>query len=90
MSEPKFIAMRDPEPAGEPAAASATACRPTAGGIGQCLRMLADEAGSLGLTCTVRALWVAIAVCEHEAVHATTTTLFAPADPLQPIASSVN
>lgn len=83
----KSGAARDPESAGEPAA---SACQATAGGIGQCLRMLAEEAGSLGLSCTVRALWVAIAVCEHEAVHATTTTLFAATDPLQPIAAIVS
>jgi len=86
----KFLAARDPEPAGEPAPGTATTCQATAGGIAQCLRMLADEAGSLGLTCTVRALWVAIAVCEHEAVHATATTLFAAADPVQTIAAIVS
>lgn len=44
-----------------------TSCRASESGIVQCLRMLADEAGSLDLPCTARALWAAIAVCEREA-----------------------
>lgn len=48
---------------------------PTAGGIVQCLRMLADEAVALGLDRTLTALRTAIAVCAAEggAVEATAT-----------------
>jgi hypothetical protein len=84
MSEPKFVAVPNPRPAREPEAAPAAACHATSGGIIQCLHMLAEEAGSLGLGCTVRALWVAITVCEHEAAP---STLFTPGAPM---ATSVN
>ncbi len=39
---------------------------PTAHGIAQCLRMLADEAAALGLGRTLTALQAAIAVCDSE------------------------
>lgn len=42
------------------------ACHATARGIIQCLRMLAEEASSLELTFTVRALRSAIGICEFE------------------------
>lgn len=41
-------------------------CRATSRGIVQCLRMLAEEAGSLNLTSSARAIWLAIGICEHE------------------------
>ncbi|HTU55385.1 MAG TPA: hypothetical protein VMF62_15585 [Acetobacteraceae bacterium] len=88
LSVSKSGAARNPEPVGEPQTGSAAACDATSGGIIQCLHMLAEEAGSLGLACTVRALWVAIAVCEHEAGHA--PPLFPPSDPMRPIAPSMN
>lgn len=39
---------------------------PTARGIVQCLRMLAEEAASLGMSRTLDALQAAIAVCSAE------------------------
>jgi hypothetical protein len=88
LSVSKSGAVRNPEPVGEPRTGSVAPCDATAGGVSQCLRMLAEEAGSLGLACTVRALWVAIAVCEHEAGHA--PPLLPPTDPLRPITSPMN
>jgi hypothetical protein len=46
------------------------ACHATARGIAQCLRMLADEAATLNLACTVQALWTALAICERESCPA--------------------
>ncbi|MGH7079417.1 MAG: hypothetical protein ACREFU_15155 [Acetobacteraceae bacterium] len=45
-------------------------CHATSRGIVQCLRMLAEEAGSLNLTGTVMAIWSAIGTCEHESSSA--------------------
>jgi hypothetical protein len=55
------------------------ACPATARGIAQCLRMLAEEAATLNLTCTVRALWAAVAICERESCPAPTLPAAEPA-----------
>jgi hypothetical protein len=77
-------------PAAEEGAAGAAslACAASVGGIGQCLRMLAEEAASLGLAGTVRAIWVAIAISEHEAAQAPRP--FTGLEPMHPIVPSVN
>jgi len=51
-------AIREPE--------ASVPCEANAGGIAQCLKMLAEEAASVGFTGTVAALRTAIAVCERE------------------------
>lgn len=50
-------------------------CLATSRGIVQCLRMLAEEAGSLNLTGTVMAIWSAIGTCEHESSSSTVLPL---------------
>jgi len=62
-------------------------CDATARGIAQCLRMLADEAASLDLSCTARALWSAIRICERESRR--TPVLATPESP-QPSAAPLN
>jgi hypothetical protein len=63
----KFVAAEHRPSLGTHDAPAPAGCHASASGIAQCLRMLADEAGSLDLPCTARALWAAIAVCEREA-----------------------
>ncbi|MGH7101064.1 MAG: hypothetical protein ACREFJ_01610 [Acetobacteraceae bacterium] len=50
-------------------------CLATSRGIAQCLRMLAEEAGSLNLTGTMMAIWSAIETCEHESSSSTVLPL---------------
>lgn len=63
------------------------ACDATARGIVQCLRMLAEEASSLHLPSTVRALWSAIGTCEHES---STVPVLPPGEPVQQSIASLN
>lgn len=63
------------------------ACHATARGIVQCLRMLAEEASTLNLTSTVRALWSAIGICEHES---SASPVLPPSEPVQPSVASLN
>jgi hypothetical protein len=83
---------RPPEEPAAPAANVAcetnVACAASVGGIAQCLRMLAEEAASLGLADTVWAIWVAIAISEHEAGDAPRP--FAGLEPIHPSVPSVN
>lgn len=51
-------AIREPE--------ASVPCEANAGGIAQCLRMLVEEAASVGFAGTVAALRTAIAICEQE------------------------
>ncbi len=97
---PKFHAARQVQPAREPEAASAPSpevnatretpisCEASVGGIVQCLRMLAEEATSLGLAGTAWVLRMAIAICEREGAEA--PQRFATIEPIHSVARSVN
>jgi hypothetical protein len=50
-------------------------CTPSASGIKACLRMLADEAASLGLVRTTLALGAALDLCEAETIGGELGTL---------------
>jgi len=63
------------------------ACHATARGISQCLKMLAEEAGSLHLSSTVRALWSAIRICEHES---SSRPVLPPSEPVRTGIASLN
>jgi hypothetical protein len=75
-------------------------CAANADGIAQCLRMLAEEAASVGFASTVAALWMAIRVCEQELVQGRARwdaqkdipapRHFTPVNPILPAIPSVN
>lgn len=81
-------AIREPE--------ASVPCAANAGGIAQCLRMLAEEAASVGFAGTVAALWMAIAVCEQELAQGNAQREipaprhFTPVNPILPAVPSVN